>query len=80
VPRALLLGGSCAINGVAFVRGQGQDFDTWTEMGSLGWSYADVLPFFKRMESHDGGDDEFRGRGGPLRVTNLYHAIRSTSR
>jgi choline dehydrogenase len=70
VPRGRLLGGSSAINGMAFVRGQAQDFDTWAQMGNQGWSYADVLPFFKRMESYEGGDDEFRGREGPLRVTN----------
>ncbi|MBS0240755.1 MAG: GMC family oxidoreductase N-terminal domain-containing protein [Proteobacteria bacterium] len=72
VPRGKLLGGSSAINGNAFVRGQAQDFDTWAQMGNRGWSYKDVLPYFKRMESFegDGGDDAFRGRTGPLRVTN----------
>jgi choline dehydrogenase len=70
VPRGKLLGGSSAINGMAFVRGQAQDFDTWAQMGNQGWSYADVLPFFKRMERYEGGDDEYRGREGPIRVTN----------
>jgi choline dehydrogenase len=71
VPRGKLLGGSSAINGMAFVRGQAQDFDTWAQMGNQGWSYEDVLPFFKRMESYEGkGDETFRGRDGPLRVTN----------
>ena len=70
VPRGRLLGGSSSLNGMAFVRGQAQDFDTWAQMGNQGWGYADVLPFFKRMESYDGGDDDFRGREGPLRVTN----------
>ncbi len=70
VPRGRMLGGSSAINGMAFVRGQAQDFDTWAQMGNHGWSYADVLPFFKRMENYKGGDDAFRGRDGPLRVTN----------
>src|SRR5438067_8316363 len=71
VPRGKLLGGSSAINGMAFVRGQAQDFDTWAQMGNQGWSYQDVLPFFKRMEAYEGsGDDVFRGRAGPLRVTN----------
>jgi len=56
---------------MAFVRGQAQDFDTWAQMGNRGWSYAEVLPFFKRMETYEGGgDDRFRGRNGPLRVTN----------
>jgi len=70
VPRGRLLGGSSAINGNAFVRGQRQDFDTWAQLGNRGWSYEDVLPFFKRMESYEGGDETLRGRGGPLRVTN----------
>ncbi len=71
VPRGKMLGGSSSINGMAFVRGQAQDFDTWAQMGNQGWSYQDVLPFFKRMESYEGGgDDEFRGRDGPLRVTD----------
>jgi choline dehydrogenase len=71
VPRGKLLGGSSSINGMVFVRGQAQDFDTWAQFGNRGWSYAEVLPFFKRMESYAGeGDDAFRGRDGPLRVTN----------
>lgn len=82
VPRGKLLGGSSAINGLAFVRGQAQDFDTWAQMGNQGWSYESVLPFFKRMERYEGGgDDRFRGRDGPLRITNpepndpLYAAL-----
>jgi choline dehydrogenase len=71
VPRGKLLGGSSAINGLAFVRGQKQDFDTWAQLGNRGWSYAEVLPFFKRMESYEaGGDDAYRGRSGPLRITD----------
>jgi choline dehydrogenase len=70
VPRGKILGGSSAINGMAFVRGQAQDFDTWAQMGNQGWSYDDVLPFFKRMESYEGGDAAYRGREGPIRVTN----------
>jgi choline dehydrogenase len=71
VPRGKMLGGSSSINGMAFVRGQAQDFDTWAQMGNQGWSYDDVLPLFKRMERYEGGgDDRFRGRDGPLRVTD----------
>jgi choline dehydrogenase len=71
VPRGKLLGGSSAINGMAFVRGQAQDFDTWAQMGNTGWSYEAVLPFFKRMESYQGGgDDRLRGRDGPIPVTD----------
>jgi choline dehydrogenase len=82
VPRGRMLGGSSAINGLAFVRGQAQDFDTWAQMGNPGWTYDSVLPFFRRMEAYQGGgDDRFRGREGPLRVTNpeprepLYAAL-----
>ena len=71
VPRGKMLGGSSSINGQAFVRGQAQDFDTWAQMGNPGWSYDDVLPLFKRMERYEAaGDDRFRGRDGPLRITN----------
>ena len=51
--------------------GQRRDFDTWAQLGNRGWSYADVLPFFKKMETYEGGgDDALRGREGPLRVTD----------
>src|ERR1700755_3222910 len=70
VPRGKLLGGSSAINGMVFVRGQAQDFDTWAQMGNRGWSYTEVLPFFKRMESYAGeGDDVNQHRTGtPLAI------------
>ncbi len=70
VPRGKMLGGSSSINGMVFVRGQPQDYDHWGQLGNRGWSYQDVLPIFRKMESYDGGDSEFRGRGGPLRVTD----------
>ena len=81
VPRGRILGGSSSINGLVFVRGQARDYDTWAQMGNRGWSYSDVLPFFKRLESYEGGEDEFRGGDGPIRVTNpdergpLYDAL-----
>ncbi|MDE0809989.1 MAG: GMC family oxidoreductase N-terminal domain-containing protein, partial [Alphaproteobacteria bacterium] len=70
IPRGKLLGGSSSINGMVFVRGQSHDFDHWAQLGNQGWSYQDVLPLFKKMESFEGGDDEFRGRDGPLKVTD----------
>ena len=70
VPRGKLLGGSSAINGMVFVRGQSQDFDSWAQLGNRGWSYQDVLPIFKSMESYAGGDSEYRGRDGLLKVTD----------
>ncbi len=72
-PRGKVIGGSSSINGMVYVRGHARDFDTWAEMGADGWSYADVLPYYKRMETwHDGGhggDPEWRGTNGPLHVT-----------
>jgi choline dehydrogenase len=69
-PRGKVIGGSSSINGMVYVRGHAKDFDTWAEMGADGWAYADVLPYFKRMEaSHGGSGPEFRGTGGPLHVS-----------
>src|ERR1700733_11487389 len=73
VPRGKLLGGSSSINGMVFVRGQSQDYDTWAQLGNRGWSYREVLPIFRDMESYQGdADDEYRGRGGPLKVTENF--------
>ena len=69
-PRGKVIGGSSSINGMVYVRGHARDFDTWAEMGADGWGYADVLPYFKRMEaSHGGSGPEFRGTDGPLHVS-----------
>lgn len=74
-PRGKVVGGSSSINGMVFVRGHARDFDHWAEEGAAGWSYADVLPYFRRMETWHGGKDagregsEFRGTSGPLHVT-----------
>ena len=72
-PRGKVIGGSSSINGMVYVRGHAKDFDAWEAMGASGWSYADVLPYFKRMETWDpaghGGDASWRGRDGPLHVT-----------
>ena len=69
VPRGKMLGGSSSINGMVFVRGQARDYDHWAQLGNRGWTYQDVLPLFKKMESYAGGSDEFRGRDGVLKVT-----------
>ena len=84
-PRGKVIGGSSSINGMVYVRGHAKDYDRWAEMGADGWAYADVLPYFKRMENwHSGGhggDPEWRGTDGPLHVTRgkrenpLYHAF-----
>lgn len=84
-PRGKVIGGSSSINGMVYVRGHALDFDHWAEIGATGWGYADVLPYFKRMENwHDGGhggDPAWRGHDGPLHVTRgpranpLYQAF-----
>ncbi len=66
-PRGRVLGGSSAINGLLYVRGQAQDFDVWRQLGNVGWSFQDVLPYFKRAEDQERGADELHGAGGPLR-------------
>ena len=72
-PRGKVIGGSSSINGMIYVRGNALDYDHWREAGADGWGYADVLPYFKRMEYwHDGGhggDPSWRGGDGPLHVT-----------
>lgn len=72
-PRGKVIGGSSSINGMVYVRGHARDYDHWAESGASGWSYADVLPYFKRMEhwhaGGHGGDPDWRGRDGPLHVT-----------
>ncbi|TPJ30599.1 choline dehydrogenase [Mesorhizobium sp. B2-8-3] len=67
-PRGKVLGGSSSINGMVYVRGHAHDFDHWAEQGAAGWAFADVLPYFKRMEDSDGGEDGWRGKSGPLHV------------
>lgn len=84
-PRGKVVGGSSSINGMVYVRGHAMDFDHWAEAGADGWSFADVLPYFKRMETwHDGGhggDPAWRGTDGPLHISRgprknpLYEAF-----
>lgn len=68
-PRGKLLGGSSSINGMTFVRGHPSDFDRWQQMGATGWSYEEVLPYFRRMETHPTKRSIYRGDAGPLKVT-----------
>jgi choline dehydrogenase len=68
-PRGRVLGGSSSINGMMYVRGHARDYDRWAQSGNRGWSYADVLPYFKRAESHAKGGDLYHGSDGPLRVS-----------
>jgi choline dehydrogenase len=70
-PRGKVLGGSSSINGLIYIRGQRQDFELWRQLGNTGWSYDDVLPYFRRAENQERGADEHHGAGGPLDVTDL---------
>ena len=72
VPQGRTLGGSTAINGLVYNRGQAQDFDDWAAAGNPGWSYQEILPYFKATETRIGeGDDTYRGRTGPMPITNI---------
>lgn len=70
-PRGRVLGGSSAINGLLYVRGQHADYDHWRQLGCTGWSFEDVLPYFKRAEDQERGADALHGVGGPLAVSDL---------
>jgi choline dehydrogenase len=69
-PRGKVLGGSSSINGLVYIRGQREDFDLWRQLGNSGWSYDDVLPYFRRAEDQQRGEDEYHGAGGPLSVSD----------
>ncbi len=79
--RGRVLGGSSSINGMNWVRGNPGDYDNWAASGCEGWSFADVLPYFRRSETFDKGGNEFRGDSGPMRIETcraenpLYHAF-----
>jgi choline dehydrogenase len=74
-PRGKTLGGSSSINGMLYVRGNPADFDGWAQMGCRGWSFDDVLPYFRKSETYKQGDDpEYRGKDGPLKVED-YRTI-----
>ncbi len=70
-PRGKVLGGSSSINGLLYVRGQPADFDHWRQLGNAGWSFEDVLPYFRRAEDQERGEDSLHGVGGPLAVSDV---------
>ncbi len=70
-PRGKVLGGSSSINGMVYIRGQAEDFDHWRQLGNTGWSFDDVLPYFKRAENQQSIRDGFHGSGGPLAVSDV---------
>lgn len=67
-PRGKVLGGSSSLNAMIYMRGNAKDYDAWAEAGNAGWRYADVLPYFKKAEHHEAGEDAFHAQGGPLHV------------
>ena len=72
-PRGKVLGGSSSINGMLYVRGDPLLYDKWRDADCPGWGYDDLLPLFKRIEDRKGGDPEWRGEGGPIKVTDIAH-------
>ena len=77
-PRGKTLGGSSAINAMLYVRGHKWDYDHWSELGNKGWSYSEVLPYFKKAEHNEMFDDEFHGQNGPLNVSKIRHENKPT--
>lgn len=77
VPRGKVIGGSSSINGLVYLRGHRIDYDRWAAMGNPGWSYEDVLPYFKKSEDQERGADAYHGVGGPMRISNMrsFHPI-----
>ena len=70
-PRGKVLGGSSSINGLNFIRGQKEDFDDWEKLGAKGWDYRSVLPSFRRLENYKGGEDQYHGNLGEMKVSDL---------
>ena len=69
-PRGKVLGGSSSINGLLYIRGQSNDYDYWRQLGNIGWGWDDVLPYFKKAENQERGENKFHGVGGPLSVSD----------
>ena len=70
-PRGKTLGGSSSINGMLYIRGQANDYNYWRQLGNVGWSWDDVLPYFKKAEDNQEGENDFHGVGGPLKVEKI---------
>ena len=70
-PRGKVLGGSSSINGLIYIRGQAEDFNHWRQLGNAGWTFDDVLPYFRKAEDNERGANDFHGAGGPLGVSDL---------
>lgn len=70
-PRGKVLGGSSSINGLLYIRGQAEDYEHWRQLGNAGWSFSDVLPYFKRAEDQERGENDHHGKGGPIKVSDM---------
>jgi choline dehydrogenase len=79
-PRGKLLGGSSSINAMVWIRGQREDYDAWAAAGNTGWGFDDLLPWFKAVETAEAGEDEWRGRSGPLHVADMNAVIHPLTR
>jgi len=79
-PRGRVVGGSGSINGMLYVRGNPRDYDSWADMGCTGWSYTDVLPYFRKTERYETGDPQYRGKNGPLPVVDYKAHLNLTHR
>src|SRR6266849_3917706 len=78
-PRGRVLGGSSSINGLIFIRGQHEDFDDWERLGAKGWSYRELLPYFRRYERYRGGESQYHGGLGEFRVSDLRTGNRASA-
>jgi len=79
-PRGKVLGGSSSINAMIYIRGHKEDYNEWARLGNKGWSYKDVLPYFKKSEHREAGADDYHGQGGPLNVAPRLWRRRSSLR
>ena len=79
-PAGKRLGGGSSINGMMFIRGHRYDYDRWAQLGATGWDYASVLPYFRRLEDNERGEDEWRGSGGPIAVSDVRSRYAVTDR
>ena len=79
-PRGKVLGGSSSINGMLYLRGNPADYDGWAQMGCMGWSYSDILPYFRKSERRIGGESEYRGRDGGMAVEDYRTILPLTHR
>jgi choline dehydrogenase len=79
-PRGKVLGGSSSINAMVYVRGQPADFNDWAAAGNPGWTYPEVLPYFKKLEDHPWGASEYHGAGGPVGISDVSAMVHQIGR